>query len=198
MDTMDPLQTAQRHAGDCRTILKIKTLEDWNNWPTDDVSRKNNKNNEKTLTEQIHDMTCKGKHQHCKYEILPEYEISFRFGGKFHFNLELFFTQVFAIAEDAAGWFLNCRYQSGLEWSRLKEGAASQSGSGRPTGNISTRSPHLLFFFFRRLNISVTISGGSWRGDSGLQQRRGRPWWARSSFPHPCFPPIWRLAVAAL
>lgn len=119
MDTMDPLQTAQRHAGDCRTILKIKTLEDWNNWPTDDVSRKNNKNNEKTLTEQIHDMTCKGKHQHCKYQILPEYEISFRFGGKFHFNLELFFTQVFAIAEDAAGWFLNCRYQSGLEWSRL-------------------------------------------------------------------------------
>ena len=84
----------------------------------------------------------------------------FVFGAKFHFNLELFFTQVFAIAEDAAGWFLNCRYQSGLEWSRLKEGAASQSGSGRPTGNISTRSPHLLFFFFRRSNISVTISGG--------------------------------------
>ena len=83
----------------------------------------------------------------------------FVFGAKFHFNLELFFTQVFAIAEDAAGWFLNCRYQSGLEWSRLKEGAASQSGSGRPTGNISTRSPHLLFFF-RRSNISVTISGG--------------------------------------
>ena len=85
----------------------------------------------------------------------------------------------------------------GLVW--LEIGAASQSGSGRPTVNSSTRGRELILLLFRR-NIFVTLAGRLVVGGGGGLHQGGEDGEQKS---HPLIiaflpPPIWRLPVAAL